>query len=182
MSTSRAYLAKRLRAIGRDDLVAAAERGEVSLHAAALWAGLITQQYVSEGNGSQNASKRAAWALLRAERATVPKPQPVPEIRSPPTPPKFSQDTRDIIERLVSLGRADLITLVVERRISPEAAGRIARRATARAGVTRANLDPSAHRPVVSETAQKPPVHTQKTAAEKAKPTPPRLDPRALIA
>src|SRR5215831_11321585 len=75
MSTSRAYLAKRLKAIGRHDLVEAAERGEVTLHSAAIWTGLISQQHTAEGNGSQNVSKRKAWALLQAERQYEARPE-----------------------------------------------------------------------------------------------------------
>jgi hypothetical protein len=67
MSTSVAYLTKRLRAIGRDDLVLGAERGEYSYLAAAEWCGLVTRRPAT-GNGSQNAAKRRAWALMKAER------------------------------------------------------------------------------------------------------------------
>jgi hypothetical protein len=182
MSTSRAYLAKRLKAIGRDDLLEAAERGEVSLHAAAVWAGLISQQYVSEGNGSQNGSKRAAWALMRAERRGLPGPKPEPQLapenRPAPLAPKFSQDTRDIIKRLVDIGRADLVIAITERRISPFAAARIAERAPAREtrpGVTEnatENATENVSSTVKPEPAQKP---------AKAKPAAARPDPRALI-
>jgi hypothetical protein len=185
MSTSRIYLAKRLRAIGRHDLVEAAERGEVTLHSAALWCGLISQQHVPQGNGSQNASKRAAWALMRAERRgslPEPKPEPAPEKRPAPLAPKFSQDSRAIIERLVSLGRADLVIAITERRISPFAAARIAARAPAREtrhavtenvtkNVTK-NVTETSPRTVKPEPAQKP---------EKTKPAAPRLDVKALI-
>jgi len=177
MSTSRAYLAKRLKAIGRDDLLAAAERGEVTLHSAALWAGLITQQRVPEGNGSQNVSKRKAWALFRAERQGLgPKLEPrlEPEISPKPASPKFSQDSRDIIARLVEAGRTDLVIAVSERRISPFAAARIAER--------------SAHRRVTPPPSTSPQVETKKSEPVKTekpepKPRPPSsLDPRALIA
>jgi len=68
MSTSVAYLRKRLHAIGRDDLIAGAENGEFSMHAAAEWAGLITRQPVL-GTGSDNEMKRRFWALQKVERA-----------------------------------------------------------------------------------------------------------------
>jgi hypothetical protein len=197
MSTSRAYLAKRLKAIGRDDLLEAAERGEVSLHAAAVWAGLISQQYVSEGAGSENASKRAAWALLRAERRGLPgpnpKPQPAPENRPAPSAPKFSQDTRDIIKRLVDAGRADLVIAITERRISPFAAARIAdrgmsqREAAKALGVSRETVrrDVSQDVPqgdtkrVTKAERREQPAPAQKP--EKAKPAVARPDVRALI-
>ena len=67
MSTSIAYLSKRLADIGRHDLLAGAERGEFSYLAAAEWAGLVTRRPAS-GGGSQNAAKRRAWALAKVER------------------------------------------------------------------------------------------------------------------
>jgi hypothetical protein len=190
MSTSRAYLAKRLKAIGRDDLLAAAERGEVTLHACALWAGLISQQHVPQGNGSPNVSKRAAWALLRAERQGSPlAPKPEPQAIPPPhalprSQPKFSQgqDSRAIIERLVNLGRADLIALVVERKLSPFQAERIANRSApdrdARLGTTK-TVTESLPRTVEPETAQKP--EKAKPEEKRLKPEAKRPDPRALI-
>jgi hypothetical protein len=103
----------------------------------------------------------------------------------------FSQETRTIIERLVSLGRADLVVLVAERRISPEAAGRIAERgAPAREthrGVTKTVTETSP-RTVKPETAQPPlsvvtrwefPTSSQRP--DKVKPAAPRPDVRALI-
>jgi hypothetical protein len=199
MSTSRAYLAKRLKAIGRDDLLAAAERGEVTLHSAALWAGLITQQRVPEGNGSQNVSKRAAWALMKAERGTspsAPRPESAPESAPAPVQPKFSQDTRDIIERLVAAGRSDLVLAIVERRISPFQAGRIAERGASetRRGVTEnvtenatenvtknatKNVTETSPRTVEPEIVQKP--EKAKPEAKRVKPEVTRPDVRALI-
>ena len=67
VSTSVAYLRKRLADIGRFDLLEGAEAGLFSFHAAAIDAGLIKQPAVT-GNGSQNASRRTAWALWKATR------------------------------------------------------------------------------------------------------------------
>jgi hypothetical protein len=69
MSTSTSYLRKRLRDIGRLDLLEGAERGDFSFHAAAIDAGLIKQPAIN-GNGSQNASKRTAYALWKATRSS----------------------------------------------------------------------------------------------------------------
>jgi hypothetical protein len=195
MSTSRAY-AKRLKAIGRDDLLAAAERGEVTLHSAALWAGLITQQRVPEGNGSQNVSKRKAWALLRAERQGSllgPKPEPKlePEIRPAPSA-KFSQQSRDIIERLVAAGRSDLVIAVTEQRISPFAAARIADRSASQRQAAKAlGVDESTVRADLRKDPAESAGKSRATKAERtpeidqkpeeAKPTAPRPDVRALI-
>ena len=74
------------------------------------------------GTGSENQAKKRAWAIIKETRGQPLVPKPKPE----PAPPKFSQETRDIIARLVSLGRADLICAVLERKISPSAAARIA--------------------------------------------------------
>jgi hypothetical protein len=71
MSTSVAYLRKRLKAIGRDDLLEAAERGDFSFHAAAIDAGLIKQPAIA-GNGSPNAAKRTAYAIWKATRQSPP--------------------------------------------------------------------------------------------------------------
>jgi len=70
MSTSISYLRKRLRDIGRLDLLEGAEAGHFSFHAAAIDAGLIRQPAII-GNGSQNASKRTAWALWKATRSSA---------------------------------------------------------------------------------------------------------------
>jgi hypothetical protein len=67
MSTSVAYLRKRLADIGRTDLLSAAERGEVSFYAASEAAGLVKRRAV-QGNGSRNASKLRQFrirAILR---------------------------------------------------------------------------------------------------------------------
>jgi hypothetical protein len=77
MSTSIAYLSKRLRDIGRLDLLEGAERGEFSYHAAAIWAGLIKQREAL-GNGSPNKGKRAAWAIWKATRQSPTSAQPEP--------------------------------------------------------------------------------------------------------
>jgi hypothetical protein len=177
MSTSRSYLAKRLKAIGRDDLLEAADRGEVTLHSAALWAGLITQQRVPEGNGSPNVSKRKAWALLRAERrgaSLAPKPDPQPENSPEPAQPKFSQ-TRTIVERLVAADRADLIVALVERRIGPFQAARIADR-----GMPPRRTAPE--KKTEPEPPGEPEVMKKRLAGEpEVVNKPPRIDVRALI-
>jgi hypothetical protein len=67
MSTSVAYLRKRLADIGRTDLLRAAERGEVSFYAASEAAGLVRRRAV-QGNGSRNAAKQRQFrirAILR---------------------------------------------------------------------------------------------------------------------
>jgi len=69
VSTSIAYLSKRLADIGRYDLLEGAARGEFSYLAAAEWAGLVTRRPPT-GNGSPNAAKRRAWALAKVERAS----------------------------------------------------------------------------------------------------------------
>jgi len=130
MSTSVSYLKKRLADIGRHDLLQAAEAGLVSHFAAAEEAGLITRREVL-GTGSANQARKRAYALMRITgksplRPLKPEPKPESEISPAPAHPKFSQ-TRDIIARLVDLGRADLVVAIVERRLSPFAAARIAR-------------------------------------------------------
>jgi hypothetical protein len=69
MSTSISYLRKRLRDIGRLDLLEGAEAGHFSFHAAAIDAGLIKQPAII-GNGSQNASKRTAYAIWKATKSS----------------------------------------------------------------------------------------------------------------
>ena len=141
MSTSVSYLRKRLAAPGRHDLLSACEAGLVSTFACAEEAGLIKRRAVT-GNGSENQAKKRAWALARITRGTRPlppkpepqaiAPKPEPQTTPPPTridaQPMFSQESRDILARLVQLNRADLVVLVAERKISPAAAGRIAER------------------------------------------------------
>jgi hypothetical protein len=75
MSTSVAYLRKRLADIGRHDLLEACERGEVSTYAAAEDAGLVTRRPI-EGNGSPNQAKKRAWDLARITRQTKFSPPP----------------------------------------------------------------------------------------------------------
>jgi hypothetical protein len=69
MSTAISYLRKRLRDIGRLDLLEGADAGHFSFHAAAIDAGLIKQPAIV-GNGSQNASKRTAYAIWKATRSS----------------------------------------------------------------------------------------------------------------
>ena len=171
MSTSVAYLRKRLADIGRHDLLEAAERGEVSTFACAEEAGLVTRRPV-EGNGSPNQAKKRAWTLARITRQSPLTQKPEPEFSPRPAPPKFSQASRDIIARLVEAGRADLVIAVSERRISPFQAARIADRSE-----HRKVADREEHRRVAPTPSPSPPVKT-----ERAKPAVTRPDPRALIA
>jgi hypothetical protein len=191
MSTSVAYLRKRLTDIGRLDLLAAAERGEVSFFAASEAAGLIRRKEVL-GTGSGNQARRRMWALARATgQAPRLPPEPKPEIGSTPAPPRFSQETRDIIARLVEFGRADLVVLVAERRISPFQAARIADRGggrrrplpespeTSAAPVHASELTaPTAESPKSDEPATGT---TRKREASKAPNPAPRIDVRALV-
>jgi hypothetical protein len=183
VSTSVAYLRKRLADIGRYDLLEACERGEVSTYACAEEAGLVTRREIT-GNGSPNQAKKRAWALARITRQSPltpkaePEPRLEPEFSPKPAAPKFSQDSRDIITRLVEAGRADLVIAVSERRISPFQAARIAERgASAREthrGVTK----------TVTETLPRAAAQKPKEVKPDAvtKPAVTRLDPRALIA
>jgi hypothetical protein len=194
VSTSVAYLRKRLAAIGRHDLLEAAEAGLISTFAAAEACGLVTRREIL-GNGSENQAKKRAWAIGRITRQAPPlpprpEPKPEPEFSPRQAHPKFSQETRDTIERLVDLGRADLVIAIVERRLSPFAAARIAR------GGRRRTV--SAHdRPTVTETVTETSpgsgeipmpdridkVEKVEQALKPKKPAPPKtLDPRALIA
>ena len=174
MSTSVAYLRKRLNDIERHDLLAAVEAGHISTFAAAEEAGLIKRPPVG-GNGSENQAKKRAWAIMKATGrgpTLAPKPGPTPpkpgpEIRA--AQPKFSQETRDTIARLVEAGRADLLIAVTERRISPFQAARIA--------------DRGAHRIVVSESNQKArQAEPEAPKVRQAEPEAKKIDVRALIA
>jgi hypothetical protein len=71
MSTSISYLRKRLRDIGRLDLLEGAEAGHFSFHAAAIDAGLIKQP-PNTGNGSQNVARRTAYAIWKTTRQSPP--------------------------------------------------------------------------------------------------------------
>jgi hypothetical protein len=183
VATSVAYLRKRLADIGRYDLLEACERGEVSTYAAAEDAGLVTRREVL-GTGSPNQAKKRAWKLMQITRqspqATAP---PLAkngdgktEFSPEPAPPKFSQDSRDIITRLVEAGRADLVIAVTERRISPWQAARIAERGEHRRVASTPSKDE--HTKATPTPPPPPPVKTEK----KAKPAVTTLDPRALIA
>ena len=121
MSTSVAYLTKRLHDIGRHDLLSAIDNGDLSAYAAAEAAGLITRS-PAQGGGSGNQTRRRHYALLRAT-GQVPPLDPKPE--PAPTRSEFSPATREIIARLVETGRTDLVLAVTERRLSPSAALRI---------------------------------------------------------
>src|SRR5262249_6559634 len=76
-------------------------------------------------------AKERYWAVLRATGKVPPlppNPKREPVISPAPAQPKFSQETRDIITRLVEAGRADLVIAITERRLSPFQAVRIAER------------------------------------------------------
>jgi hypothetical protein len=62
--TSRDYLIRRLREIGRNDMVAAIEGGFVSAYACAVEAGLRKRPPIA-GTGSPNATKRRAWMMFK---------------------------------------------------------------------------------------------------------------------
>jgi hypothetical protein len=129
MSTSVAYLRKRLAAIGRHDLLAAVDRGELRAFVAAEAAGLIKRQPVT-GNGSQNQARKRRYAVARATGPALPlppesEPQPEPQPHAvSPLPP----EVRAIVVKLVKAGRADLICDVAEFRLSPHQAEAIADR------------------------------------------------------
>jgi hypothetical protein len=126
MSTSVAYLRKRLADIGRHDLLAAADRGDISTFAAAEAAGIIKRTRVT-GNGSGNQARKRAWAVARATGQPLPpKPQPQPE--NGPVVSPLPAEIRAIITKLVKAGRADLICDVAEFRLSPHEAAAIADR------------------------------------------------------
>jgi len=60
--TSRDYLIRRLREIGRNDMVRAIEGGLLSAYACAVEAGLRKRRPIA-GTGSPNAAKRRAWVM-----------------------------------------------------------------------------------------------------------------------
>jgi len=181
VSTSVAYLRKRLADVGRQDLLDAAQRGEISTYAAAEEAGLVRRREVL-GTGSPNATKKRLWALSRITRGAPPlppKPEPEPKPAISPTPPRpmFSQATRDVIARLVEAGRVDLVIAVTERRISPFQAVRIAERGGGRRHTVSAPVDR-----VVEEVEEAP--KPKKKPPEKSPPKSEaisKLDVRALI-
>jgi hypothetical protein len=198
VSTSVAYLRKRLADIGRYDLLEACERGEVSTFACAEEAGLVTRREIT-GNGSPNQAKKRAWKLAQITRqsplASKPENQPEPEISPKPASPKFSQDSRDIIARLVEAGRADLIIAVSERRISPFQAARIAERGDGRRRTLPSHSE-SSDRSIAPPSAPEPPAPSAPAAKSdepatgttqnqegrrSVAPKPPALDVRALI-
>jgi len=135
VSTSVVVLRKRLAAIGRHDLLAAADAGQISFFAAGEAAGIVKRSRVT-GNGSQNQARRRHWAVLRATGQAPPLP-PKPEVfdisntrPQPETGPvsPLPAEIRAIVEKLVSLGRADLIISVAEFRLTPHQAEAIADR------------------------------------------------------
>jgi hypothetical protein len=162
MSTSVAYLRKRLNDIGRYDLLAAVAAGELSTFAAAEAAGLIHQRTRVLGTGSGNQARRRHWVVLRATGQApplAPKPEPQPEI-GPVSP--LSQEIRDIVTKLVAADRADLIIAVAERRLTPFQAAQIA--------------DRDGQRHTIPEK------KAEQVKPEAKKEAPPRIDVRCLIA
>jgi hypothetical protein len=209
--TSRAYLQSRLEKLERWDLLEAIERGELTHYAAAQAAGCIAER-PSEGRGGySNAAKRVAWAVHRAEKVWQARERAREEARanglgetvlslqgetvvspkidiraetvpSPAPPISSSPATRDIIVRLVALDRADLVCLVVERRLSPFQALRIAERgARGTVGREAAEREPGEQ----SAPDSAPAVAAQRSGPTTATPKPaaaPRpFDPRVLI-
>ena len=69
--TSIKYLTSRLQAVGRQDLLAAVARGEITTYTAAEAAGLI-QRPQNKGGGNPGPTKRRAYALRRLSSATTP--------------------------------------------------------------------------------------------------------------
>jgi hypothetical protein len=70
--TSISYLTKRLRDLGRHDLLAGVETGRISTYAAAEAAGLVTRRPI-KGGGSSNQTKRRRFqlgAVLRSSSTT----------------------------------------------------------------------------------------------------------------
>src|SRR6516162_11163977 len=65
--TSIEYLTKRLRKGGHFALLAAVERGDISAYAAAEECGFVTRRPIL-GTGSENASRRRAFAIRAALR------------------------------------------------------------------------------------------------------------------
>src|SRR5262249_4559680 len=97
MSTSVAYLRKRLADVGRQDLLDAAERGEISTYAAAEEAGLVRRPEI-QGNGSPNQAKTRAWALARITRQAAPAASQ-PE-KSAPIGAQVERDVLDVQTRV----------------------------------------------------------------------------------
>jgi hypothetical protein len=103
MSTSVAYLRKRLADIGRHDLLQAADAGLVSVYACAEEAGLVRRREVL-GNGSPNQAKRRAWELHKISKQTATPSEA--NFSQQPAPPKFSQGTRNGRPAMPDLGAA----------------------------------------------------------------------------
>jgi hypothetical protein len=140
MSTSVAYLRKRLADIGRHDLLAAVDRGDISAFAAAEAAGLITTARSRvTGNGSGNQARRRHWAVLRATGQAPPLPHTEPQPAGPVSP--LPQEIADIVRKLVAADRADLIIAVAERRLTPFQAAAIADRDVPPQRTARAKAD-----------------------------------------
>jgi hypothetical protein len=175
MSTSIVVLRKRLADIGRHDLLAAAEAGEISTYAAAEEAGLVRRRPVT-GNGSENQAKKRAWALARITRQAQPpqiQPEREPEHQLGPVsllPP----EVRAIVEKLVAADRADLIIAVAEQRMSPFQAAAIVDRGG----------PPRTPKRARKATAGFPTVEKRngKQKAVPAEPEKPKIDVRCLIA
>src|SRR5262249_43126706 len=99
-------------------------------------------------------------------------PKPEPEFSPQPAQPMFSQETRDVIARLVAAGRVDLVIAVTERRISPFQAARIADRGERRRTVSKDEQKAEQVEPKAKKKPVEPEVKKKRAS----------LDPRALIA
>ena len=170
MSSSVAFLQKRLADIGQFDLLQAARRGEISTFAAAEAAGLIrTARSRVLGTGSENQAKKRAWAIARITGQSL---QVQSEHR--PTSPvaPLPKEVADIVRKLVAAGRADLIIAVAEFRLTPfEAEAVVDQGCPPPTPKAAAIVDPN-------ESTEK---RTRKRKAASAEPETPKLDVRALI-
>lgn len=89
MSTSIAYLRRRLERAERHDLLRAVDAGEISHYAAACAAG-VTKRRPTLGYGNDHMTKRREWAIARAVGLEAPLP-PLPEPQPEPAQPKVSK-------------------------------------------------------------------------------------------
>jgi hypothetical protein len=129
--TSRTYLLDRLNRAGRADLLNAIANGDLSVHGAAAAAGFVRQRPTL--GGTSNQARRRHWATMRATGQAPPLEEPKSE--PTPTAPTFTRATRKAVEQLIAAGRGDLAMNVLERKISPWQAQRIADRSMRRHAV-----------------------------------------------
>src|SRR5262249_47562912 len=95
MSTSRSHLIKRLRDLGRDDLLDAIAAREISAFCAAEYAGIVKRQ-PTLGRGSGNQERRRHYALARATGQVPPLPKPVGPA------PDQAESAADLAARLIA--------------------------------------------------------------------------------